>query len=62
MFFFSVLDLFCIVLSKKSIWHFDVTLLISQQVINFKIILKRKHFFLLNVNQFFTYKTQVDKF
>ena len=25
MFFFSILDLFRIVLSKKSIWHFDVT-------------------------------------
>ena len=61
MFFFSFLDLFAQVLSKKSIWHFDVTWLISQQVINFKIILKCKHF-LLNVTQFFTYKIQVDSF
>ena len=48
------------VLFKKCIWHFYVTWLISQQVINFTTILKRRHFFLLNVNQFFTYKTQVD--
>ena len=31
MFTFSVLDLFLQVLSKKAIWHFDVTWLISQQ-------------------------------
>ena len=31
MFTFSVLDFFASFFSKKSIWHFDVTLLISQQ-------------------------------
>ena len=31
MFTFSVLDLFLQVLSKKSIWHFDVTWLILQR-------------------------------
>ena len=30
-FFFSVLDLFLQVLSKNSIWHFDIIWLISQQ-------------------------------
>ena len=31
MFTFSVLDLFLQVLSKKTVWYFDVTWLISQQ-------------------------------
>ena len=36
--FFSALDLSFQVLPKKSIWHIDVTWLISRQVISFKII------------------------
>ena len=31
-------------------------------VYHFKVILKRNHSFLLKMNQFFAYKTQVDKF
>ena len=54
--FFSVLVLFLQIFSKNPFG------IITQQFISFKIILKRKHFFLLNMNQFFANKTLVDKF
>ena len=61
-FFGDILDLFCIALSRKSIWHFDVIWLISQQVINFKIILTRKHFFYLTWINFLLIKHKLVSF